>query len=667
MTQNHKQLFGHCVNVLNTYNGDTMSVEEHVNKYLKENGIFDESDQTFIVEVFSECVRYSNLMHVVLNGFYNKDGKRTLRSEQNLYHVICYLAMFRLDELGMAHFRKFVSSQDINKMYRFLSFFLNEKNLLTWIKDGWEKYYEHVFVQTSLLSPIQRWMPEINDMLLMMKNTIDNRLKPKSRASSVTETKPFNITQPRPRSIPIPEPIPKLQKHKPAPLTLYEKPAEFEMIQRSKNANRRRAEERLIEASGIRFACANPYKSEKTKEIMSNIISEEESKIDFEKHRANPAPAFLRLMKFRQSREVPVKMNTAQILREGKLYQQREEEVLKKLENLEAGAKDASDFLKWQSEMRQKDLETKLSDIERRRLEGKLSHEEAIFARQNLIKENKQKVQEMKEETQKMMQEFLEKKFKEEKEMRNLVEETMQGHKNAKEASKKLKEYKRKIVQEVNEESKELMKQALEEAEAEMRRKMDLIHQIKAMEAVPIIRQKLVDFTELAGHGLLSEMSISELRERVALCKAAEKEAEETRRDDILQNKEAKDQLLLDTLETISKHRLEQTRAAATRLEAKKKSEPKKFVLQDEKLTELERKLQERKAQRMKERESAKSVSNRHSASRTKSLINQKRALEENRWRELELTQERAAKLMDGSLGKSKSGSRLASNLLMAQ
>ena len=31
-----------------------------------------------------------------------------------------------------------------------------------------------------------RWMPELNDMLSMMKNTIDNRLKPKSRASSVT-------------------------------------------------------------------------------------------------------------------------------------------------------------------------------------------------------------------------------------------------------------------------------------------------------------------------------------------------------------------------------------------------------------------------------------------------------------------------------------------------
>nr|XP_034327950.1 cilia- and flagella-associated protein 99-like [Crassostrea gigas] len=141
--------------------------------------------------------------------------------------------------------------------------------------------------------------------------------------------------------------------------------------------------------------------------------------------------------------------------------------------------------------------------------------------------------------------------------MRQLVEDTMQGHKNAKEATKKLREYKRKIVQEVNEESKELMKQALEEAEEEMRRRMELIHQIRAMEAVPIIRQKFVDLTATSGHGLLSEMSIAELRERLSLFRIAEKETEEQRRDDILASKQAKDQMLLETLETISKHRLE--------------------------------------------------------------------------------------------------------------
>ncbi len=95
---------------------------------------------------------------------------------------------------------------------------------------------------------------------------------------------------------------------------------------------------------------------------------------------------------------IPIKLNAATILREGALYQKREEEEVKKLELLEAGAKDASQFLEWQREMKQKDMDEQLADIERRRLEGKISHEEAILARQSLIKDNRQKVQEMKEE-----------------------------------------------------------------------------------------------------------------------------------------------------------------------------------------------------------------------------------------------------------------------------
>ena len=49
------------------------------------------------------------------------------------------------------------------------------------------------------------------------------------------------------------------------------------------------------------------------------------------------------------------------------------------------------------------------------------------------------------------------------------------------------------------------------QAEAEMRQKMLLIQQIRAMEATPVIRSKLVDLTSTAGHGLLSEMSIAEV------------------------------------------------------------------------------------------------------------------------------------------------------------
>ena len=44
-----------------------------------------------------------------------------------------------------------------------------------------------------------------------------------------------------------------------------------------------------------------------------------------------------------------------------------------------------------------------------------------------------------------------------------------------------------------------------------MRRKVELIQQIRAMESVPAIRIKFVDITETGGQGLLSEMSVAEV------------------------------------------------------------------------------------------------------------------------------------------------------------
>ena len=47
-------------------------------------------------------------------------------------------------------------------------------------------------------------------------------------------------------------------------------------------------------------------------------------------------------------------------------------------------------------------------------------------------------------------------------------------------------------------------------------------------------------------------MSIVELRERLALLREAQKAAEEEKRDQIIQDKQAKEQLLLDKLDQIS-------------------------------------------------------------------------------------------------------------------
>lgn len=62
------------------------------------------------------------------------------------------------------------------------------------------------------------------------------------------------------------------------------------------------------------------------------------------------------------------------------------------------GASEPSAFLQWQKEMKEKDLQEELAQLERGRLEGKISHEEALLARQRVLELNQHKAQLKKEE-----------------------------------------------------------------------------------------------------------------------------------------------------------------------------------------------------------------------------------------------------------------------------
>lgn len=110
--------------------------------------------------------------------------------------------------------------------------------------------------------------------------------------------------------------------------------------------------------------------------------------------------------------------------------------------------------------------------------------------------------------------------------MRDLVQQVAEGHKNSKTATEKLQKLKQSIgmwlgifsntvvhallfifihlhayfpVKEVSEQSRELLRQALEEAHAELSRKFEIIREIHAIESLPHIRIKNFDDTEVSG------------------------------------------------------------------------------------------------------------------------------------------------------------------------
>ncbi|NXF87258.1 CFA99 protein, partial [Eubucco bourcierii] len=547
------------------------------------------TEEQFVLDTLAGCIEYKSLLDVVVNAFFVQDGRYCLASEHNLYTVICYLATFQLEELGFQRFSRIVKSLDTVKMQKFLRFFFNDLYLNTWIKDEWSHFYDSLYVKQNWIDPLLRWQPKVQQLIEQLTEKLSNRTTT-VKTSMVTQPKEFHLTVPKQRAIAVPLPKPVLKKRQPVPPSTYKAPKEKRQLEEIKTKNRRKAEV----TNTNQFRCATVKPEEK------------------ERHCSVPfLPQYLELvwvLVLRQYFEelqidnIPIKLNAAAILREGALYQRKMEQDLKRTENLLQGAGDPSEFLEWQKQMREKDLEEQLAEIECRRLQGKLSYEEAVLAHQNVIQQNKKKADLMREEKAELMHQYAEKRLQEQKEMRELVEQVVEGHKNAKQAKIKLQKYKQQIVQEVCEGNRELLRQALEEEEEKLKKRYELIQQIRAIESLPSVRHKVVDLTETGGHGLICEMSIVELRERLALLREAQKAAEEERRDQIIHEKQAKEQLLLDKLDQISLFRAQLGRAAALKQEEKKiKSQCRDRHMKDERILNLQKKIVEKTMERKKQ------------------------------------------------------------------
>ncbi|KAA0711457.1 Cilia- and flagella-associated protein 99 [Triplophysa tibetana] len=536
-------------------------------------------------------------------------------------------------------------TEDAAKELKFLSFFFNVNNLTTQIQEEWSHIYDVSVVHSNWITPLIRWCGEIDKLLDQLASKMSKGSLPKKSPKKITEPKEFNLTQPKPRPLPAVEVIPQQGKPKPVPPTTHKSPKEPDILDEMKQRNRQKALEVLNEAKSQQFRCANPQKSEKTQKVISQILQSRDAELKFDKSYTSGSPST------QKANSLPVKLNTTAILREGALYNRQLEEELQRLEQLSKGASEPSAFLQWQKEMKDKDLQEELAELERRRLEGRISHEEAVLARERVLDRNQRKVQQTKEETAELMRKYAEKRLREEKEMRDLVQQVADGHKNSKAAKAKLQEIKQRIVKEVCEQSRELLSQALEEAQSELSRKMELIRQIHAFESIPLVREKFIDETETAGHDLLCEMSLAELRERLMMLRELQEFEQEERRNWILQEKQMKEELLLDQLDNIALCRSLVEQAAAARSiqvlisellnsqeEKRMKSELREAVSKDERVLALQKTL-EQKQQERRQKKSEKANTKRNEKEPrlgVKNSIHNKQVLEEHQWEELE-------------------------------
>jgi len=107
----------------------------------------------------------------------------------------------------------------------------------------------------------------------------------------------------------------------------------------------------------------------------------------------------------------------------------------------------------------------------------------------------------------------------------------------------------------VHRELQEGLKKRQDELAAELAKKTELIRQIRELEKIPIQRTKGFDPTEAGGHGLMEEMSIAELRERLEFQKRQQEQEVEFKRESNLTKKEQEAQKLMDEAAKIEEAR----------------------------------------------------------------------------------------------------------------
>eukprot|EP00644_Phytophthora_capsici_P011270 jgi/Phyca11/545620/estExt2_Genewise1Plus.C_PHYCAscaffold_180402 len=621
-----KELLAVCEELIKSFDPAKTTVDAHATEELQ--GLSSTADRHFLQQVLYGSYRYRELLRPMLTIFLDSHSSQVSRTDYTKFLIIGYLAMFRLEELGTTTFAGLTLALQPTSMHTFLSYIFNPDELRGNLQAQWSTVLDAEFVQAQII-----------DKMLSFKPAIDKLLSHKPLTVPVMP----NITQPKPRRAQEPIRMPREVKANPIPASLNR--LSLAELQAQQEARKERIKAEVAgkyDASDV-FQLATAARGSNLEAVREEVEREREAALQFD-FKAKPVP----LASSTAASTTEVKLTTAAILREDALHKRKKDREAALIRDYESGLRDPLDFYRWQTNMQQQDEANWRHEVETRRLEMVQAQYDAVEAAKQARLENREVALEMKEQARDRAAEREQEENELLEKYRNLTEEVKRVRDTApREAEAQVREEKarqRDALQEFLAAERE--RKAQEDAKEQAARE-DLIRQIRALDRVHREHVAVFDPTETAQLGLLQEMSLAELRERLRVRHEEQKRWEESRRETILTDKQEKNADLLEKATSAARRR-RATASANAAARNKKKAlaaarEMEKLALRRKNNLELAEKLKRQREERAQHTEKLR-LEAEEMATRRRFLGAAKNMLEENHFDQLKCGFEREAK-----------------------
>lgn len=575
----HFELLQKCIAVIETYEPKKQTVDGHgEDSPIIQDKKLAEVERRFIRQVFYGCMRYQKFLKLFVTSFLYQATSAS-GADKVLYMIYGYLLFFRVEELGAEEVRKFFNCGmgTPPALFALLKYVLTEEELNKWVKMEWCKLYDITYIENDIIGRAQRNWPLLEQLFDEMEikatghsSAAEAKGESQRKVVQVTIPHPFNLTAPKPRLVPQPDPIARVIEAQPVPAT--NNATSLEQIAEERKQKLEKERERVLEKYPedlhFRLEVANRCGDQEKEEIRKEVEALEFQECTFRPKIGKPYQ--------RPEQEADVRQNMASVIREGALVQKKQLAEYENLMRYETELRDASEFYEWQQKKREQDHFEEEARVHKRKVEMQIAREEAIAAYDHMVRK-KHILVEAKKEDSKLAFAQVEAEHAEELERkRQLVGEVIGDRGRARVAEEKVEIQRIKQAEVLRKQKEEAVEKKKREEAHEMERKKDIIRQIRALERVSVVKPNPFDPFEAPRGGYMEEMSLSELRERLNMITAQRAKEIEDKKELNLAKKVTKQHQLTERVEVCAKIR-EQAKVEAKerhiRMQVKKQEE----------------------------------------------------------------------------------------------